>query len=318
MASICRRLAVVISQAPGLSGTPLFGHSASATSSASCASSSARSMLRVRRARPAMSLARSMRKVASIARCASLAVIPPCRRKPARGQAARAQRSGDAELAALAGARIGELFGGHEGAKVLGLVERTELDLTRAGARGARRPGHRLVHVLDLPDRKAGDELAGLGEGSIDHGALAAFENDALRFTAGLEAGGRNEDAGLDQFLGEIVHRLERRQHFRGRLHRVVDFFAPLEKHHHTHLQSPWLTGLSFDLVQERRTEVLEKDTPRDFFQRWRRERFLRHSGALTPHLSQEIEMKSRAAVAFAAGQPLDIVDVDLDGPKAG
>jgi S-(hydroxymethyl)glutathione dehydrogenase/alcohol dehydrogenase len=28
--------------------------------------------------------------------------------------------------------------------------------------------------------------------------------------------------------------------------------------------------------------------------------------------------MKTRAAVAFAAGQPLEIVDVDLDGPKAG
>ena len=28
--------------------------------------------------------------------------------------------------------------------------------------------------------------------------------------------------------------------------------------------------------------------------------------------------MKSRAAVAFAAGKPLEIVDVDLDGPKAG
>ncbi len=28
--------------------------------------------------------------------------------------------------------------------------------------------------------------------------------------------------------------------------------------------------------------------------------------------------MKTRAAVAFAAEQPLDIVEVDLDGPRAG
>ena len=28
--------------------------------------------------------------------------------------------------------------------------------------------------------------------------------------------------------------------------------------------------------------------------------------------------MKTRAAVAFAAGKPLEIVEVDLDGPKAG
>ena len=28
--------------------------------------------------------------------------------------------------------------------------------------------------------------------------------------------------------------------------------------------------------------------------------------------------MRTRAAVAFGAGKPLEIVDVDLDGPKAG
>ena len=32
----------------------------------------------------------------------------------------------------------------------------------------------------------------------------------------------------------------------------------------------------------------------------------------------QELEMKTRAAVAFAAKQPLEIVEVDLEGPKAG
>lgn len=26
--------------------------------------------------------------------------------------------------------------------------------------------------------------------------------------------------------------------------------------------------------------------------------------------------MKSRAAVAFAAGKPLEIIDIDLDGPR--
>ena len=28
--------------------------------------------------------------------------------------------------------------------------------------------------------------------------------------------------------------------------------------------------------------------------------------------------MKTRAAVAFEAGKPLEIIEVDLDGPKAG
>ena len=64
---MARRLAAAISQAPGLFGTPVFGHSASAVTSASCASSSARPTSRTIRARPAMSLARSIRKTASIA-----------------------------------------------------------------------------------------------------------------------------------------------------------------------------------------------------------------------------------------------------------
>ena len=28
--------------------------------------------------------------------------------------------------------------------------------------------------------------------------------------------------------------------------------------------------------------------------------------------------MKTRAAIAYAAGKPLEVVEVDLDGPKAG
>src|SRR5438309_740032 len=36
------------------------------------------------------------------------------------------------------------------------------------------------------------------------------------------------------------------------------------------------------------------------------------------PHSSGETIMKTRAAVAFAPKQPLEIVEVDLDGPKAG
>ena len=82
-ASTARRLATAISQAPGLAGTPVLGHSDRATTSASCASSSARSTFRTMRARPAMSLARSMRKVASIAYgCVSPAVTPHFRPRP--------------------------------------------------------------------------------------------------------------------------------------------------------------------------------------------------------------------------------------------
>jgi hypothetical protein len=53
---------------PGLSGTPDSGHCSSATTSASCASSSARPTSRTIRARPAMSRAHSILKTALIAR----------------------------------------------------------------------------------------------------------------------------------------------------------------------------------------------------------------------------------------------------------
>ena len=72
--SIARCLAVAISQAPGLSGTPVSGHCSSAATSASCASSSARPTSRTMRASPAMSRADSMRQTASMARWVSVAV----------------------------------------------------------------------------------------------------------------------------------------------------------------------------------------------------------------------------------------------------
>src|SRR6187402_2166336 len=73
MRSIARFFAVAISQAPGLSGTPVSGHLSIAASSASCARSSARPTSRTIRARPAIRRADSIRQTASIARVASAA-----------------------------------------------------------------------------------------------------------------------------------------------------------------------------------------------------------------------------------------------------
>src|SRR5512141_1628067 len=55
-----------MSQAPGLSGMPVSGHRSSAITSASCAKSSASPTSRTIRARLAMSLADSIRQMASI------------------------------------------------------------------------------------------------------------------------------------------------------------------------------------------------------------------------------------------------------------
>src|SRR6266567_4994666 len=70
---MARCLAVATSQAPGLSGTPDCGHCSRAARSASWARSSARPTSRVRRVRPAMTRADSMRQTASMVRCRSVA-----------------------------------------------------------------------------------------------------------------------------------------------------------------------------------------------------------------------------------------------------
>src|SRR5439155_16331728 len=63
-----------MSQAPGLSGTPVPGQVSSAATRASCASSSARPTSRTMRAKPAMTLADSIFQTASIALCVADAV----------------------------------------------------------------------------------------------------------------------------------------------------------------------------------------------------------------------------------------------------
>src|SRR4051812_595521 len=217
-ASTARRLATAISQAPGLSGTPILGHSDRATTSASCASSSARSTFRTKRARPAMSLARSMRKVASMAWWVSPAVTRHFRPRPLGRQAGSSRpaggQSGDAELPALSVTRRRKLFGRHKLGQIRRLVERSDFHLSRQVGR-ALRPGHRLVHVLDLPDREADDQLAALDERPVDDRATGAVRDDALGLGVVLETGGGHEDASLDQLLGVPVHCSERLERLR-------------------------------------------------------------------------------------------------------
>src|SRR5436189_5628023 len=73
--SIARCFAVAMSQAPGLTGTPDSGHCSKAATSASCARSSAIPISPTMRARPAMSLADSIRQTASIASAALCRLI---------------------------------------------------------------------------------------------------------------------------------------------------------------------------------------------------------------------------------------------------
>src|SRR3546814_9209038 len=73
-------------------------------------------------------------------------------------------------------------FGRHCIAEILHFVEGPDFKFTRPGHRigAALGPGAGLVHALDLPDPVAGDQLARLGEGAVDHRPLRAVAGDPL------------------------------------------------------------------------------------------------------------------------------------------
>src|SRR5690242_12050850 len=73
-------------------------------------------------------------------------------------------------------------FGGSMSLQVGGFVQRPDLDLARPGhgVRAALHPGDRLVHVLDLPQPEAGNQLARVGKRPVTDYAARAIERHAL------------------------------------------------------------------------------------------------------------------------------------------
>src|SRR3954471_14639080 len=192
--SIARCLAVAMSQAPGLSGTPDSGHCSSAATSASCARSSARPTSRTVRARPAISLGDSILQTASTARWMSGA-------------------AGTARLLVLARPRAQALLllpelRSERLAEVVGLEDLADLDLgLRAlGVGNALDPLDRLLLRLGLDQPEAGDQLLRLGERAVDHGALGARELDPRSLRARLEPLPREHHARVDELLVELPH----------------------------------------------------------------------------------------------------------------
>src|SRR5580704_17144134 len=146
--SKARRLAVAISQAPGLSGTPVTGHRSRAANRASCVKSSASGTSRSILARLVISRGCSIRQTARIARWASAAVMAAdrARRSAQEPLASRAPRSKRAKLANPFPAR-------HEI-----LVELHEL----------LRRGQSLFLARQLEDRVAAVDLLRLHERAVD------------------------------------------------------------------------------------------------------------------------------------------------------
>src|SRR5687767_13640169 len=163
--SMARCLAVAISQAPGLAGTPVSGHRSSAATSASCASSSARPTSPVTRVSAPTSLADSMRQTASTTREMS-AVIDAVRAGDRRASGSVLGLDGGAQpvllLAQLGGHRVAEVVGGEDLPHLdLAVAERRLLD-----------PLQDLLAGRHLEDPEARHQLLGLGERPVDHRAV--------------------------------------------------------------------------------------------------------------------------------------------------
>src|SRR6185369_15706466 len=202
--SIARRFAVVMSQAPGLSGIPDRGQRSRATTRASWARSSATPTSRTIRASPAMSRGDSILQTASIVRWVSEGVTHASypRRAP-RPRATRARSSSrPAARGRMRGARkealpllrqlranaflLGPQLRRELGTEVFRLEHLTNLHLGALEG-SALEPFDRLFLRFHLPQPEARDQLLRFGERSVDHGSLSAREPHPRALRAGLQ-----------------------------------------------------------------------------------------------------------------------------------
>src|SRR4051812_35173468 len=196
--SIARCLAVAMSQAPGLSGTPDSGHCSSAATSASWARSSASPTSRTIRVRPAIRRVDSIRQTASIAWW-----VAACDTRPLR-------LAVGGRLVSQAVLQLAQL-GRHLVAEIVGLEDLPDLDLaaTLRRVRAALGPLDGLVERLALPQPVAGDQLLGLGERPVDDAALRTAELHARTLRAGVESLALEHHARLHELLVVPAHRGE-------------------------------------------------------------------------------------------------------------
>src|SRR5260370_39477027 len=227
---MARCLAVAMSEAPGLSGRPDFGHCSSAATRASCARSSARPTSRTIRASPAMSLGDSILQPASMARCVSVAVTATDHNifiAPAQAGTLR-------RIALLLGRRTRKLL------YVLGAVF-WPAHLANLGLSFPARPVFlvklheedrrldRLFPRLQLKLSKAADDLLSLGEGPVGHSHLPPKESDAGALHSGGEPPAPEHRSGFVRLFAKLRNGIHERLGWRALVLGVLDY------HHESH-----------------------------------------------------------------------------------
>src|SRR5664279_2415669 len=241
--SIARLPAVVVSQPPGLGGTPASGHFSNAATSASPAASAAMSMSPKRRTSEAIRRPYSSRKTRSTA------AVPPCIDQSSFGAG-----SGEA-------------------------VERTDLDLAPARLGPLGRELERHVEVGGVDDPETPDDLLGLQVGAVGHHRRLTLAVDDGRGRCRLKPTGEDpvaidvkhviEGAGRGErllhlllgavvavlvHLGVAVHRQQVVRHPSSPLFRAVPMTA-FSSHHERHsADTTTFHRRSFDRVPQRPT----------------------------------------------------------------
>src|SRR5882757_228297 len=204
--SRARRLAVVISQAPGFSGTPVVGHCSRAANRASWVNSSASGTSRSILARLVLSRGCSMRQTARIARWTSATVMAAdCT------GGTPASRAGE-------GAKLARPFPTRHEV----LVELHELLGGRQG----------LFLAWQLEDRVAANDLLGLHERAVDDAELPVDDPHLCARGERHQPAAVEHAAGLDLPIGELVHRLHE---FRRR----AGWVSGCDDEHEAHLRTP-------------------------------------------------------------------------------
>ena len=165
--SIALRFATAVSQAPAFCGTPDSGHCVSASTSASCARSSARPTSPVILASVATMRALSMRQTASTVRWMSVTMSP--------GERPSQRPSRRAELARLASLTYSLSA---KSAKSSLLGDAAHLELGARPERSAARPLDGFLLARDLEDPEPVEQLVRLAVGAVGHDRLLAGEID--------------------------------------------------------------------------------------------------------------------------------------------
>ena len=240
--STARCLAVAMSQAPGLSGTPDSGHCSRAATSASCgkvlgdadvAHHPGQAGDQPRGLDPPNGLDGAVdvaRRHADRRRRAGYWLASTC----ARSRASCSRSSGVNSSPKSSASKTGRI---------------STTPSLPGRVRHAPDPLDRLVERLHLPHPVAREELLGLGERAVDHLALAARERHPHALRARVQAIPSQHHAGLDELLVEVAHL---REQLLARHHAGLALLRRLDQDHDSHPVVPPSIGLCFYQCVER------------------------------------------------------------------